>query len=91
MTVQNLSTRGAQVACPSMVFHFLKPKLKKVPIVLVVSLDDSRIQGESVVAYINDYGNELLIGLNFTIISHADQDLLSKYVASLRERGALTV
>lgn len=91
ITVQNIATHGAQVACPAMIFQFLKPKLKKAPIVLVISLDDSRIEVECIVAYINDDGNELLIGLNFTTLSGNDQDPLDKYVASLRERGAVTV
>jgi hypothetical protein len=59
--------------------------------VLVVSLENSHIEAQCVVAYINDDGNELLLGLKFTTISDAAQDLLSKYVASLRDRNALTV
>jgi len=66
VTARNISMGGAQVACPIMLFEFLRSKLARGPAVLELPDDLFDLGLGCRVVYENECDDEVLIGLALT-------------------------
>ena len=87
VSIRNVSPTGAQVACAAVFFDFLEPRLSsprgRAPAGFELSLEDRKLLVACDVMYVNDYGDEMLVGLRFVQDNSRDLLALETYVASL--------
>ncbi len=83
-STRNLSLLGLQLAFPSMNIPLIASDLDSGSLLVTVALPHegpSRVQCQ--MAYLCDYGDEHLIGLQFVEFPDRDSDKLERYLASL--------